>query len=151
MGYVGGKYTWSNKHESGTFTKECLDRTVANKEWTQLYYVRGVEGLVATYADHKPFLLTCKQRNYLVERHRQKLFRYETSWNVEDECARQVENIWKSNNSGDNIQEEICHLFSVYGLGLQSWSSAKKNTMIRETSNRLKALQDIKTQLFSKK
>lgn len=33
LGWVKKKFTWSNQHYDETFTKESLDRTVANKAW----------------------------------------------------------------------------------------------------------------------
>lgn len=33
LSYVGDMYTWSNKHVDASFTKERLDRAVANNSW----------------------------------------------------------------------------------------------------------------------
>lgn len=30
LGHKGYWFTWSNKHENDTFTKKCLDKTIAN-------------------------------------------------------------------------------------------------------------------------
>lgn len=37
LGSKGDKFTWSNKHEDETFTKERLDRTVVNAKWKSLF------------------------------------------------------------------------------------------------------------------
>lgn len=38
----GDIYTWSNKHRDESFTKERLDRTVANQKWFQIYGILGL-------------------------------------------------------------------------------------------------------------
>jgi hypothetical protein len=37
LGFKGVKYTWSNGRFGGEFTKERLDRVVANSEWRNLW------------------------------------------------------------------------------------------------------------------
>lgn len=33
LGGIGDKFTWSNRHEDTSFTKERLDKVLANKKW----------------------------------------------------------------------------------------------------------------------
>ena len=37
LGYHGPKYTWSNCREGGDFTKERLDRVVANRRLCEIF------------------------------------------------------------------------------------------------------------------
>ena len=54
LGWRGMKFTWSNKHADESFTKERLDRAVANPQWMDLFSDRRVETLIARQSDHKP-------------------------------------------------------------------------------------------------
>jgi hypothetical protein len=45
LGYKGVKYTWNNGQSGGQFTKERLDRVVANMEWRKLYDAMEVRGV----------------------------------------------------------------------------------------------------------
>jgi hypothetical protein len=38
LGYLGSMYTWSNGRADGSFTRERLDRAMANPEWCGLCY-----------------------------------------------------------------------------------------------------------------
>lgn len=61
LGWRGDKYTWSNKHEDETFTKERLDRAVVNSAWKEIFKEGWVEVLVDRSSDHRPLLLTMNQ------------------------------------------------------------------------------------------
>lgn len=82
LGYVGDKFTWSNKHEDESFTKERLDKGVSIQQWIKLYNDTRVESLVARSSDHKPILLSCRNRDHHRIR-KMKPFHYEASWNLE--------------------------------------------------------------------
>lgn len=56
-GWKEEKYTWSNMHEDETFTKERLDKAVANPNWLDIYNELWVEVLLARTSDHKPLLV----------------------------------------------------------------------------------------------
>lgn len=70
------KYMWSNKHSDNTFTKEILDRVVANSQWTDLFRERMVEVLTTRQSDHKPLLLMLSTEMVHVK-FRKKGFRFE--------------------------------------------------------------------------
>lgn len=91
---MGECFTWSNKHEDVTFTKERHGRAIANQAWLQLYNGIRVEAMVARSLDHKPILLSCRLKNFQGGRKR-KLFRYEGYWNMEEECSKDVGHYWK--------------------------------------------------------
>ncbi|XP_042968657.1 uncharacterized protein LOC122301395 [Carya illinoinensis] len=57
LGFRGDMYTWSDKHEDDTYTKERLDRVVANPIWKMRFSNYVVEGLVTRCSDHKPLLM----------------------------------------------------------------------------------------------
>ncbi|XP_040990969.1 uncharacterized protein LOC121238196 [Juglans microcarpa x Juglans regia] len=57
LGWRGDKYTCSNSHTDATFTKERLDRAMANPQWMNTYIEAWVEVMVARTSDHKPLLV----------------------------------------------------------------------------------------------
>lgn len=57
LGFTGSKYTWTNRRHDGSFTKERLDRAVANKAWCEMNGRREVKVLAGRSSDHKPLLL----------------------------------------------------------------------------------------------
>lgn len=43
LGWKCDKFTWSNKYEDDSFTKERLDKVVVNALWTKLFSIRVVK------------------------------------------------------------------------------------------------------------
>lgn len=58
IGWMGQKFTWSNRHKDVTFTKKRLDRVLANQRWWGKFRFRGVEVLSSRRSDHHPILLS---------------------------------------------------------------------------------------------
>lgn len=58
LGCRGGFFTWSNRHADDTFTKERLDKCVANNQWRIMYKEFRVKGLAGRCFNHLPLLLS---------------------------------------------------------------------------------------------
>ncbi|XP_042944707.1 uncharacterized protein LOC122278595 [Carya illinoinensis] len=93
MGWRGDKFTWSNKHADETFTKERLDRVVVNAKWKSSFRESWVEVLAARCSDHRP-LLWCMYQTRNNGIRRRKVFRYEASWALEEECNEVLKRVW---------------------------------------------------------
>ncbi|XP_042939417.1 uncharacterized protein LOC122274448 [Carya illinoinensis] len=93
LGWRWDKFTWSNKHEDDSFTKERLDRAVVNAKWREIHTKGWVEVLAARSSDHRPILLSKSLKTDLKGRQK-RLFRYEASWALEDSCEGIVKAIW---------------------------------------------------------
>lgn len=52
LGWKKQKFTWLNHHLDDTYTRERLDRAMANKEWLYEFGGTGVEVLVFERLDH---------------------------------------------------------------------------------------------------
>ncbi|KAF5452148.1 hypothetical protein F2P56_027178 [Juglans regia] len=138
LGWRGDKFTWSNKHEDETFTKERLDRVVANLVWKDIFKEGWVEVLVDRSSDHRPILLTMNQLENQ-EWKKQRVFRYEAKWALEEECEEVIKKVWQR----DNIKRLNGLLEDSKGA-LMSWSKhldKEKGRSLREKSERLKQLQ----------
>lgn len=61
LGWKGKMFTWNNRHEDGTFTKERLDRVVANSRWSKLFGNGDFKILTSRFSDHKPLFLKLNQ------------------------------------------------------------------------------------------
>lgn len=95
------KYTWNNKREDETFTKERLDRVVANSIWTQMFNEYCVEVLPGRSSDHRSLLLSIRRRGEIRWRKR-KVFRYEASWDKEEGCVEVVREAWQNRQRAMN-------------------------------------------------
>lgn len=82
LGFKGPKYTWNNGREGEAFTKERLDRAMANTKWRSMYPDIEVTMLAKRSSDHHPILVGLNEKRMLVWRKKKKI-RVEESW-----CAR---------------------------------------------------------------
>ncbi|GLT52016.1 hypothetical protein SLA2020_253800, partial [Shorea laevis] len=57
LGFVGPKFTWSNKRPISQLIQARLDRAFANPSWNLLYPNAMVKHLPKTHSDHCPILL----------------------------------------------------------------------------------------------
>jgi hypothetical protein len=57
LGFVGPFFTWSNRRMDDTFTRERLDRAVANMKWCSIFPIVSVLILVARTSDHNPIVV----------------------------------------------------------------------------------------------
>jgi endonuclease/exonuclease/phosphatase family metal-dependent hydrolase len=62
-GFNGSRYTWSNKRHDDYFTKERLDRVVANMEFASLFPRLCVEVIAAGTSDHGPLFCSLQVGN----------------------------------------------------------------------------------------
>ncbi|KAG6663838.1 hypothetical protein CIPAW_02G050900 [Carya illinoinensis] len=68
LGWMGNKFNWSNCHEDDSFTRERLDRAIANAKWKTQYPVHTVETLPTICSDHSPILLYCSIERCSIQR-----------------------------------------------------------------------------------
>jgi exonuclease III len=57
LGFKGPKYTWNNGREEDAFTKERLDRAVANSKWRMKFDDIEVLVMARRSSDHHPLLI----------------------------------------------------------------------------------------------
>jgi hypothetical protein len=56
LGFKGPKFTWNDRLGGATFTKERLDRAMANTEWRVSFPAMDVTVLAKWSFDHHPIL-----------------------------------------------------------------------------------------------
>ncbi|XP_042942824.1 uncharacterized protein LOC122277007 [Carya illinoinensis] len=121
LGWQGDKYTWSNLHGHETFTKERLDRVVANPVLIEFYKEAWVEVMVASTSDHKPLLVHLKKYKVL-EGDIRKAFKYEANWALEEECELILKKAWKQEVLERNQSSKMVELLNRSKEVLQKWN-----------------------------
>ncbi|XP_042983363.1 uncharacterized protein LOC122312776 [Carya illinoinensis] len=89
LGYVGSRFTWSNRRGEEDLVKERLDRFLANSLWCDMFPNLRVTHGVAAYSDHIPLWLDTE--GALFRRRSRRLFRFEAMWVGESECSSIIE------------------------------------------------------------
>ena len=90
MGFMGPRFTWSNKLHDETFTQERLDRAIGNSGWCDTHKSAGVEVMAARTSDHHPLLVTFNTHQWRRLRGRRG-FKFEASWLPDEEYGVIVE------------------------------------------------------------
>jgi hypothetical protein len=93
LGYVGPKYTWCNGRRGLDFTRERLDRAVANSEWCFLFNVVEVEVLVQCSSDHNSVQVTLSNSQDWTWK-KSRAFHYEASWAKHKEHGGIIKQVW---------------------------------------------------------
>jgi exonuclease III len=92
LGFWGPKYTWFNGKQGADFTKERLDRAVANGDWCELHHEMEVVVGVTLCSDHLPIFVSIKGR--ITKPKYPRKFRYEAGWELRAKCRELVASKW---------------------------------------------------------
>jgi ribonuclease HI len=110
LGFSGPRFTWCNGRSGEDFTRERLDRAVANGEWTNLFNVVEVFVLPRRKSDHNP-LLVAFSNSRDVKWSKCRRFRYEASWGKNRESHQLIKQVWRairpSINPWDNFHRKL--------------------------------------------
>ncbi|KAF5481578.1 hypothetical protein F2P56_002218 [Juglans regia] len=139
LGWRGDMYTWSNSHTYATFTKERLDRVVANPQWMNFYSETWVEVLVARTSDHKPLLVHINVQNpstRMQVRQRKKGFKYEACWALDEECEVVLKEAWTGFS-------KVIGLLNNSRKALLRWNKNIKQRQGQEVEEKTKILQNL--------
>jgi hypothetical protein len=93
LGFNGPKYTWNNGREGATFTKERLDRAVANSEWRMMFENVKVQVMARRSSDHHPLLLNFNDNNNVV-RGKKGMFRMDANWAKRADFVETIKKTW---------------------------------------------------------
>lgn len=142
LGWSNLKYSWSNRHKEKTYTKERLDRVVANKRWLTDFSSPGVETILTSRSDHLPSVLSTEDKR---ARKVREIIRFEAKWALEEDREGTIQHAWQhkffSSNCWPNIQSKL----SFCSKELMKWSATKKKLSKQELAEKialLKALQN---------
>ncbi|KAF5454161.1 hypothetical protein F2P56_023844 [Juglans regia] len=142
LGWKGDKFTWSNRHGDDSFTKERLDRVVANKRWIETQKEVSAENLVARSSDHRLVLLSFSHLNKsFYGSHR--VFKYEAWWASEKDCMKVVEEGWLHPYRGRGPAEILKGSIKNCSEGLKRWSRDMKRNLNLEINAKTEVLKNL--------
>jgi len=146
LGFSGSMFTWSNRRTDGTFTKERLDRAMANPEWCTIFPSFSVLIMAARSSNHSPILVSFFARN--IERQGQGSFssgfKFEASWANDVECGDVISSAWNNDINDVVPSDGIQMRLSACQRALLTWSRQKYGKVednIKRKSVQLAALQ----------
>ncbi|XP_041001570.1 uncharacterized protein LOC121247260 [Juglans microcarpa x Juglans regia] len=149
LGFIQGKYTWSNFRQDHNFTKEKLDRATANSEWCAAFGGGEVQVLASSTSDHYPLLITVGQQNDWTRKPVQ-ICRYEDSWSLFTECEDVIHNAWQRygrNKEGlTKINKKLEGCLQV----LKHWSYQKECASRDSLKQKRKSLQHLQQSVTAK-
>jgi exonuclease III len=128
LGYSGPKYTWTNGRHGTDFTKERLDRAVANGEWCSIFPDVEVSVLARRSSDHNPIFINfdSKSRD---GRRRKGIFRYDARWSKIEGTKNIIKKLWRPKQRDENPWTRV-------KLNLSSCRQSLKNSVKKyELSN----------------
>ncbi|XP_042939567.1 uncharacterized protein LOC122274609 [Carya illinoinensis] len=144
LGCRNGFYTWSNRHNDHSFTKERLDRCVANNKWRDMFRSASVQGLSARSSDHLP-LLVLTRGNEVRQRRGQFPFRFEASWVKEEDCEEKIKQEWvRGQQSTDFVKKVQTRLKFCSGMLVRSFKRKDKErtSEIDQITSKIKEVQE---------
>jgi len=135
LGYHGSRFTWSNRRSDAMFTKERLDRAVANQGWCTLFQDITVNILAARASGHNPVQVCFSVHQ--PERHSYKRhFKFEESWTKDSEWLKVLKSAWEGETLGFEPMLTIQRKLSACQQDLSRWSWRK----FGNSAERLKSL-----------
>ncbi|KAI4977236.1 hypothetical protein ZWY2020_052026 [Hordeum vulgare] len=124
LGYVGPKFTWSNKQDAQCNVRVRLDRGVANVNFSELFSECSVQNVITSSSDHYALHLILTRSPVGVGEGPpvQQGFRYEAAWRRADDYHAVVDATWDCHRVDANpIHLAWTNLNQVAGK-LKVWS-----------------------------
>ncbi|KAL0453608.1 UNVERIFIED_CONTAM: hypothetical protein Slati_1338900 [Sesamum latifolium] len=90
IGYIGDKFTWSNKREWPHTVYARLDRGCASANWSQRFPHAGVTHLPALGFDHSPLILNTEQSYQTGHSRGRRVWSSKAVWLRVDDCEKVV-------------------------------------------------------------
>ncbi|XP_059433934.1 uncharacterized protein LOC132167054 [Corylus avellana] len=143
LGFLGPKFTWSNKREDGHFIMERLDRAIANQAWMTSYPNYGVEVLANHTSDHAPInvqLCIVRRDQWRLE----KKFFYAAGWGKKDSHNNLIKSVWREKGLASNPWMSFSAKIGRCKKVITRWQIKEKGqaeSQIQQKTEQLKLLQ----------
>ncbi|KAF5464528.1 hypothetical protein F2P56_014601 [Juglans regia] len=140
LGYLGPKFTWSNRRAGDKCIRERLDRCLVNSEWWASFPRAHVTHGVAAYSDHLPIWLNLEGEvgSHFVK----KSFKFEAMWVGEAECEDIIKGVW-GRSEGPATMNEALGLIKECGNQLQGWNKKSFGNVQAKLNNAQKFLHNL--------
>jgi hypothetical protein len=123
LGYIGPKFTWSNKQGNNRNIKVRLDRAVANSDFMQIYDSCTVENIITSSSDHYAILVNVASASHHIADHPiQHSFKFEAAWMRAPDYSEMVEEAWTKYTDGAPSLNNTWSALKSMSNTLQTWS-----------------------------
>jgi hypothetical protein len=146
LGFRGPKYTWTNGRQGRAFTKERLDRAVANGEWCSLFPNMEVSVLARRSSDHNPIFIAYGLED-INRGANGRPFRYDTRWSKLEGVKNTIKKVWRPKLVAENPWTRVKHNLSSCQRSLKVWvkkHELSNETLIKKKTKELEELQSAK-------
>lgn len=145
MGRKRPKFTWSNCHGDESFTKEHLDRIVANKQWVDPMECVTVEVLTAVRSDHQPIFFHTQNINHS-QKGPMKMFQFEAMWLKEAEIFRIIQQVLAYQGINQNKWSSYREKLNQCRAKLNYWHARHMENLTKEINSRMEPLKCLHSQ-----
>jgi hypothetical protein len=136
-------YTWTNGRHDENFTKERLDRAVANREWIVLFRGVTIYVLAARALNHKPLLLQMTHHDSEVEPGYVRSFKFEAKWQQEEDYGHVMKEAWQEGSNGTAGLQLVQNNLATCQRALARWSGTKCDDVEKAIKKKTKELEDL--------
>lgn len=144
LGWKNKKYTWLNRHKDGTFTKERLDRAVANNTWLSKFGFPSVKVLTTYRLDH--CLLFFHIGDTSKGRTKKRILIYKAKWALENDGEEIIHLSWQYSNHLSNCWTNIQSKLLQCSRELIKWLANKKKCSKRKIDKKIALLKVLQAQ-----
>ncbi|KAG6730912.1 hypothetical protein I3842_01G104000 [Carya illinoinensis] len=139
---VGPKYTWANNTRDQNFTKELLDRALANPLWLPLFKEASCSVTPAVKSDRSPLHISLGDQRYQ-NKIFSKPFRFEAAWSIKKGCATIIKEVWGKVVPGVNNTSVVTKKLSNYSIALRRWNKTENRSSPIEIKEKMKRLSEL--------
>jgi len=147
LGFVGPKFTWNNGRSDELFTKERLDRAVANPAWCN-YFQEVLVLILAAHTSNHNLVLVSFSTHPIVRSNYHRSFKFEDSWTSDSEWLDVLKSAWLNDGVAGQTLESVQFKLSSCQLAFSRWSKKKfGNSSVRllQLTRQLLHLQSVKS------
>ncbi|XP_075669878.1 uncharacterized protein LOC142639611 [Castanea sativa] len=92
IGFLGPRFTWTNRREIQALIQEMIDRFFVNSQWCLMYLEARVVHLTRCHSDHCPILMELQPR---LHENKRKLFKFQSCWLSDCNFPTIVSQAWR--------------------------------------------------------
>ena len=137
LGFVGPKYTWTNKRQLVNLILEQIDRCFTNPLWRALYPEAVVTHLPRIYSDHHLVLIELFNPN---PDRANRPFHFQSMWLLHPDFSRVVREAWPEGRPLNLATEEFTRNVKKWNVEVSGNLFARKRRVLAHLNGTQKAL-----------
>jgi hypothetical protein len=141
LGFEGPRFTWCNdRYGASDFTRERLDRAMANDSWVGLFDMVEVQVLPRNISDHNPLLVSFSN-SMDIQWSKSRMFRYEPCWAKQKDPQNIIKQVWKVKQKSSSPWDDVQNKLLGCKQSLKKWvrkSSCPMEAQIRSKEQQLR-------------